>query len=100
VFAFERATGAAVWSAPLPRTAQAVQSATTLAAATGSGTLAIVSRSAVHLLQLADGRETWSAEVATHAKRVEGPVIAGGALYVVADGALLRFEGAGSPGAR
>lgn len=97
VFAFEQTTGAPVWSAPLRRTAQAVQSATTMAAATGSGTLAVVSGAAVHLLRVDDGSETWTADVAPHAKRVEGPVIAGGALYVVADGALLRFEGADPP---
>jgi outer membrane protein assembly factor BamB len=94
VFAFERTSGTPVWKAALPRTAQAVQSATTLAAATGSGTLAILSGRAVHLLRLADGSETWTADVAPHARRVEGPVIAGGALYLVADGAVLRFEGA------
>jgi len=80
VFAFEQTTGAPVWSAPLRRTAQAVQSATTMAAATGSGTLAVVSGAAVHLLRVDDGSETWTADVAPHAKRVEGPVIAGGAL--------------------
>ncbi|HEY3815604.1 MAG TPA: PQQ-binding-like beta-propeller repeat protein [Polyangiaceae bacterium] len=94
VLAFDRASGGPVWSTPLPRTAQAVQSATTMAAATGSGTLAVVSGRAVHLLRLSDGTETWTADVTPHAKRVEGPVIAEGALYVVADGALLRFEGA------
>jgi outer membrane protein assembly factor BamB len=95
VHAFEGASGAAVWSTPLPRTTQAVQSATTMAAATGSGTLVVTSGSMVHFLRLADGSETWNAEAAPHAKRVEGPVIAGGALYVVADGALVRFEGGG-----
>jgi hypothetical protein len=65
-----------------------------MAAATGSDTLAVVSRGIVHLLHLSDGTESWSAEVAPHAKRVEGPIIAGGALYVMADGAMLRFEGA------
>ena len=60
-------------------------------------TLAVVSGAAVHLLRVDDGSETWTADVAPHAKRVEGPVIAGGALYVVADGALLRFEGADPP---
>jgi outer membrane protein assembly factor BamB len=94
VFAFERASGAAVWTAPLPRTAQAIQSATTLAAATGSGTLAVVSGRTIHLLRVTDGGEIGATEVATHARRVEGPVIAGGALYVVADGSLLRFDGA------
>jgi outer membrane protein assembly factor BamB len=93
VFAFERTSGAAVWSAPLPRTAQSLQSSTTMAAATGSGTLAVVSHGAVHLLRLADGSDTWSAEPVPHAKRVEGPVIAGGALYLVADGSLLRLDG-------
>ena len=94
VLAFERASGAQVWSVPLPRTAQPVQSSTTMAAALGSGTLAVVSGSQVHLLRLDDGSETWAAEVAPHARRVEGPVVAGGALYLVADGSLLRLEGA------
>ena len=100
VLAFERASGAPVWSAPLPKTAQAVQSATTMAAAAGSGTLAVLSGRAIHLLRLADGSETWTADAAPHAKRLEGPVIAGGTLYVVADGALLRFEGGDSQGLR
>jgi len=95
VLAFEQGSGAAVWSAPLARTAQAVQSATTMAAATGSGTLVVVSGSDLHVIALADGRETWTGPAAPHARRVEGPVIAGGALYVVADGVVVRFEGAG-----
>jgi len=66
-----------------------------LAAATGSGTLVVVSGSDLHVLALADGRETWTGPAAPHARRVEGPVIAGGALYVVADGVVVRFEGAG-----
>ncbi len=94
VYAFERGSGALVWTAPLARTAQANQSATTMAAATGSDTLVVASRAVVHLLHLSDGSEFWSAEVAPHAKRVEGPIITGGALYVMADGAVLRFDGA------
>jgi outer membrane protein assembly factor BamB len=93
VLAFARDSGAAAWSAPLPRTTQAIQSATTMAAATGSGTLAVVSGRTLHLLRVDDGSEAWATEVAPHARRVEGPVIAGGALYVMADGSLLRFEG-------
>lgn len=95
VLAFQRASGALAWSAPLPRTAAVVQSATTMAAATGSGTLVVLSRDTVHLLLLADGSEVWNAQPAPHARRVEGPVIAGGALYLVADGALLRLDTSG-----
>ena len=93
LLAFEQESGADAWSSPLSRTAQAVQSATTMAAATGSGTLVVVSGGGLHVLALADGRETWTTRVAPHGRRVEGPVIAGGALYVVADGVVLRFEG-------
>ncbi|HEY6462239.1 MAG TPA: PQQ-binding-like beta-propeller repeat protein, partial [Polyangiaceae bacterium] len=93
VQAFERATGESAWSAPLERTADAVQAATTLAAATGSGSLVVVSGHTVHLLRIDDGSETWAGDVGRKAKRVEGPVIAGGNLYVVADGAVVRFEG-------
>jgi outer membrane protein assembly factor BamB len=92
VFAFDRSSGAAVWSAALPRTAQQIQSATTLAAATGSGTIVVVSGSMLHLLRLADGTETWAAEVTPHPRRVEGPVAVGRTLYVVADGSLVRFD--------
>ncbi|HEY1691620.1 MAG TPA: PQQ-binding-like beta-propeller repeat protein [Polyangiaceae bacterium] len=90
---FERATGESAWSAPLERTADAVQSATTLAAATGSGSLVVVSGHTVHLLRIDDGSETWAGDVGRKAKRVEAPVIAGGNLYLLADGAILRFEG-------
>ena len=43
VFAFERGSGTPVWTTPLPRTTHAIQSATTMAAATGSDTLAVIS---------------------------------------------------------
>jgi hypothetical protein len=75
-----------------------VQSATTIAAAAGSETLAVVSGHAIHLLRVVDGAAAATAdspvELGPRAKRVEGPVIAGGALYVVADGSLLRFASA------
>jgi outer membrane protein assembly factor BamB len=93
VFAFDRASGVPAWSSPLRRTTQAVQSATTMAAATGSGSLAVVSGRTLYVLDLDDGGERWAAEVAPKAKRVEGPVIAGGALYLMADGEVVRFEG-------
>jgi len=94
VTAYDRRTGAPAWSTQLPRTADAVQSATTMAAAEGSGTLVVLSGRTIHLLDLTDGRERSSLEVAPHAKRLEGPVVAGGAVYVVADGMLVRFEDA------
>jgi len=93
VFAFERGSGALTWSAPLPRTASAVQSSTSMAAATGSGTLVVVSRATVHLLRLSDGSEVWGAEPAPHAKRLEGPVIVGKTLYLLADGSIVRLDG-------
>jgi len=94
VTALDRRTGALAWSCPLTRTAEALQSATTMAAAEGSGTLVVVSGRTLNLLDLADGRQTWSVEVSPSAKRVEGPVITGSAVYVVADGTLVRLEGA------
>jgi outer membrane protein assembly factor BamB len=92
VFAFDRVTGAPAWSAPLPRTAEPVQAATTIAAATGSGTLVALSGGSIHLLDLATGADSWSTEAAPRARRVEGPVIAGGSLYVTVDGAVTRFD--------
>jgi len=93
VLAFERSSGAEVWSAALPRTTQAIQSATTMAAATGSGTLVVASGATIHLLQLSDGTERASTVPVPHAKRLEGPVVAGSTLYVMADGAVLRLDG-------
>jgi outer membrane protein assembly factor BamB len=46
------------------------------------------------VLSLDDGHEVWSAEAAPGAKSVDSPVLAGGALYVVADGAVVRLAGA------
>jgi outer membrane protein assembly factor BamB len=94
VVAFDRATGAPAWSAPVPRTAEAVQAATTIAAATGSGTLVALSGGSIHLLDLATGSESWSTEAAPHARRAEGPVIAGGSLFVTVDSAVMRFDSA------
>ncbi|HEY8039150.1 MAG TPA: PQQ-binding-like beta-propeller repeat protein [Polyangiaceae bacterium] len=96
VVAFDAESGAEVWTTALPRTLDAVQSATTLAAALGSGTLVVVSRAAIHLLRLADGSEVWSGAPVAHAMHVEGPAIVGSALYVVADGAVVRLEGSGA----
>jgi outer membrane protein assembly factor BamB len=92
VVAFDASTGAHVWTAPLPRTADPVQSATTLAAATGSGTLVVVSGTAIHVLRLADGEELWSGTPVAHARSVQAPAIVGSSVYVVADGAVVRLE--------
>ena len=93
VVALDQATGNPAWSAPVPRTAEAVQAATTLAAATGSGTLVALSGNAIHLLDLATGAESASIPAGPHAHRVEGPVVTGGSLYVMVDGAITRFDG-------
>lgn len=94
VLAFDRASGEPVWSRALPRTAPPIQSATTLAAATGSATLVVLSGARVHLLSTGDGAELWSDAVVPHAKRLEGPVVAGRSLYLVADGRVVRLDGA------
>jgi outer membrane protein assembly factor BamB len=92
VAAYDRSTGAHVWSAPLPRTTPAIQSSTTLAAAMGSATLVVVAGTRVHLLRLEDGSESWSDAPVPHARRVEGPVVVGRSLYVVADGRVVRLD--------
>jgi outer membrane protein assembly factor BamB len=71
------------------------QSATTMAVALGSGVLAVCAGGQVHVLSLEDGHEVWSGDAAPGAKIVDSPVLAGGALYVVADGALVRLAGEG-----
>jgi outer membrane protein assembly factor BamB len=96
VVAVDRATGEPAWSAPLPRTAAPVQSATTLAAATGSSTLVVVAGGVVHVLRLADGTEMGSFEPAPGAKQVDSPVVQGTSLLVVADGRLVSIASRGS----
>jgi outer membrane protein assembly factor BamB len=94
VVAFDQASGERVWSAPLPRSTPDSQSATTLAAATGSGTLAVISGAQVHLLRLDDGTALWADAPVPHAKRLEGPVVTGRSLLLVADGHVVRLDGA------
>jgi outer membrane protein assembly factor BamB len=93
VAAFERATGEPVWTSPVPRTAPDTQSATTLAAAMGSSTVAALSGGKVHVLRLADGAELWAGSPAPHAREIEAPVVVDHSLYVVADGHVLRLDG-------
>jgi outer membrane protein assembly factor BamB len=93
VVAFDRTSGERVWESVVPRTAQAIQSATTMAAATGSGTLVVLSGARVVVLRLDDGAQVWSGEPVAHARKLEAPAIVGDALYVVADGTLARLEG-------
>lgn len=92
VLAFDRATGEPAWSAPIARTTPGTQGVTTLAAALGSGTLVACAGGRVHVLRLADGGVAWSGEPAPGAKSVDSPAIAGGALYVQADGAVVRMD--------
>jgi outer membrane protein assembly factor BamB len=91
VSAFDAATGAPAWQAPVERTADPVQSATTLAAALGSRTLVALSKTTVHVLRLDDGSVVWSGTPVAHARKVDSPVVVGEAVYVVADGAVVRL---------
>jgi outer membrane protein assembly factor BamB len=92
VAAFDRATGEPAWSAPIARTTAGTQGVTTLAAALGSGTLVVCAGGRVHLLRLRDGGVAWQGVVAPGAGSVDSPAIAGGALYVAADGAIVRMD--------
>jgi outer membrane protein assembly factor BamB len=93
VLAFDQASGEPVWSAAVPRTAPETQSATPLAAAMGSATLVVLSGRQVHLLRLDDGTELWADAPVPHARRLEGPVVTGRSLYLVADGRVARLVG-------
>jgi outer membrane protein assembly factor BamB len=93
VVAFEATTGERVWTAGLPRTAPPVQSSTTLAAAMGSRTLVVVSGTRVHVVRLDDGGELWGDAPIPHAKKIEGPVIVGHSVYLVADSRVVRLDG-------
>ncbi|HEX8790388.1 MAG TPA: PQQ-binding-like beta-propeller repeat protein [Polyangiaceae bacterium] len=93
VVAFDAKSGDRVWTAGLPRTAPPVQSSTTLAAAMGSRTLVVVSGARVHVVRLDDGTEIWGDAPIPHAKKLEGPVIVGRTLYLVADARVVRLDG-------
>lgn len=93
VVALDATTGERVWTAGLPRGAPPVQSSTTLAAAMGSRTLVVVSGTRVHVVRLDDGAEIWGDAPVPHAKKIEGPVVVGRSLYLVADGRVVRLDG-------
>jgi outer membrane protein assembly factor BamB len=93
VVAFDAKTGDRSWTAGLPRTAPPVQSSTTLAAAMGSRTLVVVSGTRVHVVRLDDGAEIWGDAPVPHAKKIEGPVVVGHTLYLVADSHVVRLDG-------
>jgi outer membrane protein assembly factor BamB len=92
--ALEQSTGHPVWSTDVPRTAAPLQSATTAAAALGSGTLVVLSKATLHVLRIGDGTEVWSGTPVARAQSLEAPAIVGDAVYVVADGAVVRLEAA------
>ena len=96
VSAFDATTGVPAWQAPVARTADPVQSATTVAAALGSGTLLVLSKATAHVLRLDDGSEVWSGAPVPRARKVEAPVVVGETVYVVADGAVVRLDAAGA----
>ena len=97
VLAFDAATGAPAWTAPISRAHALTGHATTLAAALGSATLVVTAGGEVHVLSLADGAESWSgrpmptAAGAAGATDVHSPILVGKALYVVADGELAKL---------
>jgi outer membrane protein assembly factor BamB len=94
VAAFDQATGQPVWARLLPRTTPEIQSATTMAAAMGSSTLVVLSGARVALLRLDDGSVLSDDAPIPHAKHLEGPVVMGRSLYLVADGKVVRLDGA------
>jgi len=96
IAAFDVATGTRVWTSQLARTTGLPsQSTTTLAASLGSGSVVVCAGAQVHVLSLEDGHEVWSGDARPGGKSVDSPVLAGGALYVAADGALVRLAGEG-----
>lgn len=105
--AYDPATGALVWNAP---GIDALQTAfvgtlntyfdacggadslstladTSLAAATGSGTLVVTAADGVHILNLIDGSSVWSGKIAGTTGPLKNPVIVGKTLYAVDTGA-------------
>ena len=97
VVALDVATGQRRWSSPLGRTTPVSQGTTTMAVALGSAVLVVCAGGQVHALSLEDGHEEWAGEAAPGAMSVDSPVIAGGGLYVVADGAVVRLLAGDGP---
>jgi outer membrane protein assembly factor BamB len=99
VRAYDRATGKLAWSNPAPRTARAEESATTMAAAKGSGTLVVVSGPKLLILKLDDGGEQWSAALVSGKSpttlsdlTLERPIVIGRSVYLTSDGVLMRLD--------
>jgi outer membrane protein assembly factor BamB len=109
VYAFDLKTGGALWSASIPGAAAPVATrflqghygayqlwtaavgsdvwqvdpTTTMAAATGSGTLIVTAPDAVHVLGLNDGKERWKGTMSQAQGPVREPVIVSNRVYVV-----------------
>jgi outer membrane protein assembly factor BamB len=92
--AFNAENGTQLWHTPLASKPSASRNATSLAAAMGSATLLATGAGQVHVLALASGKVQWSGAPQPGADDVHSPIIAGGAAYVVADGTLVRLDGA------
>ncbi|MFT3771103.1 MAG: PQQ-binding-like beta-propeller repeat protein [Minicystis sp.] len=82
--------GSGQWSGNQFGTAVAT---TTLAAAAGNGTLVVTAFDGVHLLSIADGKETWTGMPAQASGPVRNPVIVGSTVYVVDTGGVLALKG-------
>ena len=91
VVALDRETGAAAWTAGIPRAPSKIAAATSLAAASGSGTLVVTQEDTVRVLSLVDGTEMWRGVPRAGAREVHSPIVVGETVYVVADGALLEL---------
>ena len=100
VVAVDAVSGELAWKSSIPRTRSTIGHATSLAAALGSKTLVVTAGGVVHLLRLADGSEQWRGPLGDAGSDVHSPVVVGRALYVVADGELVRFGMETSPDKR
>ena len=85
-------SGKAVWSSqgkPLPTARpDGALWVTSIAAAVGSGTLVAVDGRELVLRGLRDGKESWRGTVGNGGARLTNVVVAGGRVYVVADGVV------------
>jgi outer membrane protein assembly factor BamB len=91
VEARDAATGDLEWRAPIVRTMSEVRHATSLAAALGSASLVVTAGGLVHVLSLEDGSERWVGSPQPGVVDVHSPVLAGGSLYVVAEGGVTKM---------
>ena len=94
--ALDQATGVEAWHGAAGKRHDKIAWSTTLAAATGSGTLIVTSVDGLAVLSLVDGETRWAGAPDGLAD-VHSPVLVGTRLYVIAGGAVVALDPTPAP---